>query len=461
MIPGNAPQCVKHFPVAGCPTCVYVGEVLPFLTYRQAFRRYATGGSASGDPWQFLPGKVYITGGNVKSALTRAIIGRAIAVTAALGAVVLAVSPATGVPFRGPAAVPSGAADVVSAGVDAAAAPPRGAADAGAPADGAYTAILGLRYADLPGNAGTVDLFVPTGVHGKVPVVVWSAGSGWMGDNGNRGGERIAQALAPHGYAVAAVAVRSSSQAVFPAQVNDAKAAVRWLRANAAEYRLDPGRFAAMGNSSGGWVAAMLGVTGNDLGLEGSVGVTRGRSDVQAVVDLFAPTDFLQQDAHMLPGGCDIINRMGGGTDCHADALSPESRLMGMPIEDEPMITALANPISYIDKHTPPFLVAHGTDDLLLPAHQSELLFEALTAAGVPATFSTVGGYGHDMSFLDRTGFDMTAAETVLTSDGRGEVAAVEGGHVTWESVADFLDAALGVAGGSCAVGEGGIGKHC
>jgi hypothetical protein len=98
----------------------------------------------------------------------------------------------------------------------------------------------------------------------------------------------------------------------------------------------DPDRFAAMGNSSGRWLAAMLAVSGGVARLEGGLGPRDWSSRVHAVIDLYGPTNFLQLDEHMLPGGCDIINRISGGTDCHNDPLSPESRLVGCPIQSCP-----------------------------------------------------------------------------------------------------------------------------
>ncbi|WP_368833545.1 alpha/beta hydrolase fold domain-containing protein [Kocuria arenosa] len=127
-----------------------------------------------------------------------------------------------------------------------------------------YTAVTTLSNAKLPGNVGTVDLYLPENAEGPVPVVLWTAGSAWLADSGNREGEHVARLLTEHGYAVAAVAVRSSSQALFSAQIHDAKAAVRWLRVHAEQYNLDGECIAAMGNSSGGWTSTMLGVTSND-----------------------------------------------------------------------------------------------------------------------------------------------------------------------------------------------------
>jgi acetyl esterase/lipase len=185
------------------------------------------------------------------------------------------------------------------------------------------------------------------------------------------------------GYAVASINYRLSQDAVWPAQIEDCKAAVRWLRANAAAYGLDPTRFAAWGASAGGHLAAMLGTAGGvkvyDVGE--NLGVS---SRVQAVVDYFGPTDFLQMDAHRLPNG-----------QVHDPADSPESQLVGGPIQENKDKVARANPITYVDKNAPPFLIVHGDADPLVPHHQSELLAAALRRAGVSVDLYTVMGGGH------------------------------------------------------------------
>jgi acetyl esterase/lipase len=185
------------------------------------------------------------------------------------------------------------------------------------------------------------------------------------------------------GYAVASINYRLSQHARFPAQVEDCKAAVRWLRVHAREYRLDPRRVAAWGASAGGHLAAMLGTTGDTT--EFDVGAHLDQpSRVQAVVDYFGPTDFLQMDAHRPPGGM-----------IHDPADSPESELIGGPIQEHKDKAARANPITYVTRADPPFLICHGDLDPLVPHHQSELLAAALQKAGVPATFYTVRGAGH------------------------------------------------------------------
>jgi acetyl esterase/lipase len=185
------------------------------------------------------------------------------------------------------------------------------------------------------------------------------------------------------GYAVASINYRLSQHAIFPAQIEDCKAAVRWLRAHASEYRIDPNRFASFGSSAGGHLAAMLGTAGDAKQFE--VGENLDRSSrVQAVVDYYGPTDFLQMDAHRLPAG-----------QVHNPADSPESELIGGLIQENREKTARANPITYVSQNCPPFLICHGDQDPLVPHHQSELLEATLKHAGVPVIFHTVKGGGH------------------------------------------------------------------
>jgi acetyl esterase/lipase len=295
-------------------------------------------------------------------------------------------------------------------------------------------ATLGLEYAVLPGNAGTLDLFVPERGRGPYPVVLWSQGSGWTSDRGNLGGEPVAEQLVKRGYAVALFSVRSSEQAVFPAQLHDAKAAVRFIRAHAEELGLDPDRIVASGNSSGGWIATMLGVTSNEPALEGSLGVTGVSSRVHAVVNFFAPTDFLTITSQMLPGACEQFNESYQVTHCHDDLQAFESRLIGASTLHHPDLALAASPLAYIDAADPPTLIAHGTADWVVPYQQSSLLFAALDAAGVPAAYYEVADVGHDFRFA--------ASSSVLdTAVGSAHLdpAPPAGQQLTWDVIADFL----------------------
>ena len=223
------------------------------------------------------------------------------------------------------------------------------------------------------------------------------------------------------------MSIRSSTQAPFPAQVHDVKAAIRWLRAHAGAYGIDPNRIAIMGNSSGGWASA----------LEGDVGVRSVSSDVQAAVPFFPPTDFLQMDAHMID--CPFFNQIFGLTDCHDDPLSPESRLVGCAIQTCPAAVQRANPISYVSRDDPPTMIVHGQADMLVPHHQSELLYAALREACRDVTFYSVPGAGHSVSEVT-AGAEGTTARSSRKC--HRERVAVETGP-TWETIERWLHRAL------------------
>ena len=287
-------------------------------------------------------------------------------------------------------------------------------------------AFRDVSYAEPVGAAHLLDLYLPRDGAAPLPLVIWSGGSAWMRDDGKETAGSVAAHFCARGYAVAGVSVRSSSQARFPAQLDDAKAAVRWLRTHAAEYGLDPGRIAFMGNSSGGWVATMVALTAEP-----------GAPDrVHAAVDFFGPTDFLQMDAHMVDG-CEQFRELLGIPGCHDDPGSPESRLIGGPIEEHPEACARANPISYVTPAAPPFLILHGQADPYVPHHQSELLFAALSAAGTAATFYSIPRMGHEYPYV--TDAARAAGYVVRSTGGESELPAP-----TWAAIEAFLARALG-----------------
>ena len=225
-----------------------------------------------------------------------------------------------------------------------------------------------------------LDLYIPGG-EGPFPVLVWIHGGAWRAGSKNqpRGLEWL-----DRGVAVASLNYRLSQHAVFPAQIEDCKSAIRWLRAHAGEYRLDTDRLIARGASAGGHLVALLGVTGDlrDFDVGGYLGQS---SSVTAVIDEFGPTDFLQMDA--MDGD---IGRMDH--DAHD---SPESQLIGGPIREHPEKVKKANPITYVSKEDAPFLIIHGDQDPLVAHGQSVILHNALKNAGVPSSLYTVQGGKH------------------------------------------------------------------
>jgi acetyl esterase/lipase len=230
-----------------------------------------------------------------------------------------------------------------------------------------------------------LDLYLPSVPQaGRLPLIVWIHGGAFrMGSKEGDADNPLPLDYVTQGYAVASINYRLSQHAIWPAQIEDCKAAVRWLRAHAADYGIDAARIASWGPSAGGHLAAMLGVTGAERALDVGEHLEQP-SAVQCVVDYYGPTDFLLMDAQRPPGGM-----------VHDTPDSPESELIGGPIQDNKAKTARANPITYVSPSAPPFLIVHGDADPLVPFQQSVILRDALTTAGVSVDFHTVLGGGH------------------------------------------------------------------
>ena len=236
-----------------------------------------------------------------------------------------------------------------------------------------------------------LDLYLPHAPTRPLPLIIWIHGGGWRDTLQTRSAPSMPAAplLTDAGFAVASIDYRLSSAAHYPAQIEDVKAAVRFLRANAAEYGIDGHRIGAWGASAGGHLAALLGTT-SDGEFAGETDYSAHSARVSAVCDFFGPTDFLQMDAHAPPTSQLV----------HDAPDSPESELIGGPIQDHAELAQRANPIRYITPDDPPFLIVHGDQDRLVPFHQSELLANALQAAGVAMEFRRVEGIGHNFGAL-------------------------------------------------------------
>jgi acetyl esterase/lipase len=229
-------------------------------------------------------------------------------------------------------------------------------------------------YRTVGGAELKLDLARPEG-DGPFPAVFVIHGGAWRGGNkeSNRG---LLQQFARKGYVAASPQYRFCPKETFPAQVHDVKAAVRWLRSHAKDYRVDPARVGAMGFSAGGHLALMLGLTGPDDGLEGDVTAEAPSSRVQAVVNYFGPTDL--------------------GADDIPDVSKPLVRdfLGGTPAE-KPEAVKKASPLTYVTKDDPPILTFQGTKDPLVPHTQAVKLTDAQTAAGVGGRVELLVGAGH------------------------------------------------------------------
>ena len=244
-----------------------------------------------------------------------------------------------------------------------------------------------LEYGTGGGRALKLDVVKPkTPAAQPRPLLVWIHGGAWSSGNKEGGVEGLLW-FAQQGYVCATVEYRLSKEAPFPAQLHDVKAALRYLRANADRFGLDPRRVGVWGSSAGAHLAALLGTTGDVDSLDGTGGNPGVSDDVQAVCDWFAPTDLLSV-------GHDEADQVK-----HNEANSPESRLLGGAIQENREKAIRANPMTYVSRNDPPFLVMHGDQDATVPIKQSEIFVKALREADVEVTYLPVPGGGHGKGF--------------------------------------------------------------
>ncbi len=267
----------------------------------------------------------------------------------------------------------------------------------GAPGGGAIPTptYANVAYADLS-DAQVLDLFVPDG-DGPFPLIIRIHGGAFkVGDKSMD--EADAQTLMDTGFAVASLNYRLSCEALFPAAAQDVLAATRFLRANAAKYNLNPDAFATWGESAGANLAAMVGVAGGGGSFldDPALGNADVSSAVQAVVGWYGPYDFLTMDAQFAadtPAQCSSVDQ-------HDPATSPESLYVGAPIQDVPDLANAASPGSswpYVVPGVtlPPFMLAAGTADCLIPNQQSQKFDELIRSVGGTSTFTLLEGASH------------------------------------------------------------------
>lgn len=245
---------------------------------------------------------------------------------------------------------------------------------------GTSRSLRDLEYIPDGHERHKLDLHLTAPSDTPLPLIIWVHGGGWQ--NGSKENcPPLRQGYLEKGYAIASINYRLSQHAVFPAQIEDCKAAVRWLRAHAEKYGLDPNRFGAWGSSAGGHLVALLGTSGDVKAFEVGPHLEQS-SRVQAVCDYFGPSDFMA---------------LAKSRDASRPAtfMSPESRLIGGFVLDHPDKVARANPITYVSADDPPFLIVHGDSDSVVPLAQSSMLFEAMQRTGLDVRFHTIRGAAH------------------------------------------------------------------
>jgi acetyl esterase/lipase len=271
------------------------------------------------------------------------------------------------------------------------------AADFGAPIStlpSGVTAHHGIEFAVIEGfRPLLLDLHLPVASSATGAAIVHLHGGGWAVGSRRRFGRAFAswapspfQRLAQAGFVVAAVDYRLSGEARFPAQLHDVKAAIRWLRGNSPKLGVDPAKVIAWGESAGGHLAMLAGLTADRPELQGDIGDYLAESSaVAGVVDWYGPMNLLSLGSQH-PIGSDKRPD---------DAGSWESSMVGVPLQTDPARTLAASPISYVNSAAPPVQIHHGTVDTQVPFAQSVEFVEALRAAGGTADFVVVEGSDH------------------------------------------------------------------
>lgn len=254
------------------------------------------------------------------------------------------------------------------------------------PAPKGFVAEYDVKYVPDGDAAQALDIFYPEKPAEKpLPLLVWIHGGGWSG--GSKNGAPFVNQLT-RGYVVASVEYRFSQKAKFPAQIQDCQAAIRWLRANAKKYSIDPDRVGVGGASAGGHLAALVGTSGGKNAFP-KLGGNEDQSDrVQAVLDIFGPTNFWTVIAQAeADAKVKNIFKWNNG--------DPYSRLIDAKLGEDKAACDAVSPVHYVSKDNPPFLILHGDHDTLVPYAQSVELAELLTKAGVENTLQKLPGAGH------------------------------------------------------------------
>ncbi len=242
--------------------------------------------------------------------------------------------------------------------------------------------LADVEYARADGHPLLLDIYLPEEESRPLPVIIWVHGGAWVA--GSKAPCSLAS-FSAKGYAIVSISYRLTGTAQFPAQIHDCKAAVRWVRANAARYGFDPDRVGAAGGSAGGHLVALLGTSGDVKELEGEVGGNLEYSSrVKAVCDFCGPTDFTTADY--------VRDATKNETETLQNALV---KLLGGPWAEKREAANLASPVYHISKDDPPFLIVHGDADKVIAVKHSQRLYDKLKEAGLDATLHIVKDGGH------------------------------------------------------------------
>lgn len=243
-----------------------------------------------------------------------------------------------------------------------------------------------VQYIQNGSPAQRLDIYYPEKQPKEpLPLIVHIHGGGWMGGSKYPCDVRM---MTTQGYVVASVEYRFSQKAKFPAQIQDCQAAIRWLRANAEKYNINPAKVGVVGGSAGGHLSALVGVSGGKK-VFAAIGENKEVSDaVQCVCDIFGPKNFASV-MEQAENDKNVKNIFKFNTPS-----DPYSELIGANLSDKEK-TAAVSPITYVDKNSPPTLILHGTHDSLVPFAQSEEFEEAMKKNGASVWLQRFPGAGH------------------------------------------------------------------
>ena len=237
-----------------------------------------------------------------------------------------------------------------------------------------------IEYARVGNHSLKLDLYQPKEPQGKLPVLVWIHGGAW--NSGSKDACPIAFLASK--MAVVSIDYRLVDAAPFPAQLQDCKGAIRWLRAHAADYSLDPDRIGILGASAGGHLALLLATTPDHATLEGDVGGNvEFSSRVQCVCAFYPPTE---------------LNLLVANPKWRSDPAGDVARLLGGAVDQNVDKAIAASPLSYVDAHCAPVFLMHGGADPIVPAEQSRIFYEALRKDGVDAHLEIIPHQGHGIT---------------------------------------------------------------
>ena len=256
-----------------------------------------------------------------------------------------------------------------------------------------------------------LDLYLPEKNGEKIlPVIFWIHGGAWLKGSKEKPGQ-VLRAARSGEFAVVSINYRLTPEAIWPAQIHDCKAALRWVKGNAKKYHLDAGRIIIWGASAGGQLVAMLGTTQDDKVLDGKLGGHLGQSSkVKAVINFFGPADLL------------VMNSQGSTMD-HNGPQSPEGKLLGGTVSELEEAAKSASPFHHVTKDDAPFLTVHGTHDPLVPYAQGLAFDRKLDELKVPSILLTVDGGGHGRGFGEPVN---QAVRAFLEEHGLGKVSGLK-----------------------------------